>query len=292
MTPTPHSAATQAAKEVSDWLETYHDLVIASCGTDDVEAIISRHLEPVIERAEAEKSALATQVAVMRDEEAQRVKLKAVQVLIDKNQQESDRKCREAMESIGISTHWSYAAGKTVGAMTLELVEWVKKATAHKSATELCADHPNLREYVRQLEQERDQALTQLAAADRDLARCRNAIPFAFVPEAQTGALVEDLARVYDQSKAERNAAIIRATRAEAKIAEETPPPSRRFPLCLCEGARTALVMHSDGRLTEDIAGERPVSDADAVATMRRILLPAPPTRVALETAGDEGEGT
>ena len=76
--------------------------------------------------AQARLAAAETQVMVMRDEEAQRVKLKAVQCLIDKNQHEADARSRKAMESIGISTHWSYTAGKTVNAMVLELVDVVK----------------------------------------------------------------------------------------------------------------------------------------------------------------------
>ena len=76
--------------------------------------------------AQARIAAAETQVVVMRDEDAQRVKLKAVQCLIDKNQHEADARSRKAMESIGISTHWSYTAGKTVNAMVLELVDVVK----------------------------------------------------------------------------------------------------------------------------------------------------------------------
>ncbi len=94
------------------------------------------------ERCAGERDALAarlaaaeTQIAVMRDEEAQRVKLKAMQMLFDKDRQEADAKSRAAMESIGISTHWSYNAGKTVGAMTLELVELVKALRAKPPTT-------------------------------------------------------------------------------------------------------------------------------------------------------------
>ena len=88
------------------------------------------HLEDARDSLSARLAALETQIAVMRDEEAQRVKMRAVQALIDKNQQDADAKSRSAMQSIGISTHWSYTAGKTVGAMTLELVEVVKKQCA------------------------------------------------------------------------------------------------------------------------------------------------------------------
>lgn len=84
------------------------------------------HLEDARDALSARLAAVETQIMVMRDEEAQRVKMKAVQVLIDKNQHEADARSRKAMESIGISTHWSYTAGKTVNAMVLELVDVVK----------------------------------------------------------------------------------------------------------------------------------------------------------------------
>lgn len=87
-------------------------------------------LESRHDASQARIAAAETQVMVMRDEEAQRVKLKAVQALIDKNQHESDAKSRAAMESIGIVGHWSYTAGKTVNAMVLELVEVVKALRA------------------------------------------------------------------------------------------------------------------------------------------------------------------
>jgi hypothetical protein len=92
---------------------------------DYIAQLESRH-----DAAQARIAAAETQVMVMRDEEAQRVKLKAVQALIDKNQIEADARSRKAMESIGISTHWSYTAGKTVNAMVLELVDVVKALMA------------------------------------------------------------------------------------------------------------------------------------------------------------------
>lgn len=95
---------------------------------------LEEHIAGRMNELRAEKAALATQIAVMRDEEAQRVKIKALEVLWDKNRIEDERKSREAMQSIGISTHWSYTAGKTTGAMTLELVELVKKLMAETGA--------------------------------------------------------------------------------------------------------------------------------------------------------------
>lgn len=63
------------------------------------------------------------------------------------------------------------------------------------------------------------QALARAAAAEGELAQCRNAIPFAFIPEAKTGPLVEDPAREWDLAKSQRNTVIIMAGKAEAKLA-------------------------------------------------------------------------
>jgi len=77
--------------------------------------------------AQARIAAAETQIMVMRDEEAQRVKLKAIAVSWEKNRNDDEARAKKAVESVGISTHWDHTSGKTIGAMVLELVEVVKQ---------------------------------------------------------------------------------------------------------------------------------------------------------------------
>lgn len=114
-----------------------------------------------IDRLRASLAAAETQVMVMRDEEAQRVKLKAVAALIDKNRNEEEAKSRAAMESIGIVGHWSYTCGKTVGAMTLELCELVK-SLRDKPNLPAIPDPAGARESEREISRFQDEVRQQL----------------------------------------------------------------------------------------------------------------------------------
>src|SRR4051812_18844266 len=99
---------------------------------------LSEYIGQVEQECDALRAKLAaaeTQIMVMRDEEAQRVKLKAIAALWDEGRRKEEIASRAAMESIGISTHWYYNAGKTVGAMVLELVEIVKNTRTQAPQT-------------------------------------------------------------------------------------------------------------------------------------------------------------